>query len=303
MLQPLLAVLCGGFVGFALGLLGGGGSILATPLLLYVVGLDPHRAIGTSALAVSASALANFTAHYRAGNVRWRSAGLFALVGMLGAALGSEMGKAVDGGRLLFLFALLMLVVATRMARSKAGPSPCDVPPRHRYCNRTSMPRIAAAALAVGALSGFFGIGGGFLIVPALLSATGMPMLFAVGSSLLAVGAFGLTTAANYALSGLVDWPVAAETILGGCVGGWIGMRLACRLADARTLLNRVFAGLVCLVALYMLMRTYDDVRTRNHTATSSAASSIAAQKPATPLQPPLLQNQPPTVPMTLEPT
>ncbi len=254
-LEPFLAVLCGGFVGFALGLLGGGGSILATPLLLYVIGLGPHQAIGTGALAVSASAFANFATHYRAGNVRWRSAGLFALIGMIGAFIGSELGKSFDGKKLLFLFAILMIVVGIKMFRSKGSSSPQDVPAGYRYCNRQSVPKIAVAALAVGALSGFFGIGGGFLIVPALLFATGMPMLFAVGSSLLAVGAFGLTTAANYAVAGLIDWPVAAEYIVGGFIGGWIGMQIACRLSSQKTTLNRIFAALVCLVALYMLYK------------------------------------------------
>ena len=255
LLDPMLAVLCGGFVGFALGLLGGGGSILATPMLLYVIGLEPHQAIGTGALAVSASAFANFATHYRAGNVRWRSAVLFALVGMTGAFMGSALGKAFDGKKLLFLFAILMIVVGIKMFRSKGGPSARDVPANHRYCNRQSIPRLAVAAVAVGALSGFFGIGGGFLVVPALLFATGMPMLFAVGSSLLAVGAFGLTTAANYAMSGLIDWPVAAEYVLGGFIGGWIGMQIASRVSSQKTTLNRIFAAMVCVVAIYMIYR------------------------------------------------
>lgn len=117
--------------------------------------------------------------------------------------------------------------------------------------------KIAAAALLVGTLSGFFGIGGGFLIVPGLLFSTGMPMIFAVGSSLLAVGSFGLTTAVNYAISGLVDWPVAAEYIAGGIIGGWIGMRLSIRLAPRKAALNRVFAGFVFVVAAYMLYRNF----------------------------------------------
>lgn len=254
-LVPLLPVLCGGGVGFTLGLLGGGGSILATPLLLYVVGLAPHRAIGTGALAVSASAFMNFAAHTRAGNVRWRSAGLFALVGTIGALAGSELGKSLDGKKLLFLFAILMIGVGLRMFRSKGGASPGNVPSGHRYCNRRSAPRIAGVALAVGALSGFFGIGGGFLVVPALLVSTGMPTLFAIGSSLLAVGAFGFATAANYAWSGLVDWTVAAEFIGGGGIGGWVGMRCACRLSGRKTTLNRIFAVLICLVAIYMFCR------------------------------------------------
>ncbi|MEO6382323.1 MAG: TSUP family transporter, partial [Nitrobacter sp.] len=106
-----LAVGSGGLVGFSLGLIGGGGSILATPLLLYVVGLTPpHLAIGTGALAVAANAFLSFTNYARKGAVRWRSALIFAVIGSIGAFAGSSVGKAINGDRLLFLFGLLMLV-------------------------------------------------------------------------------------------------------------------------------------------------------------------------------------------------
>src|SRR5690606_14702597 len=106
------ALASGGLVGFALGLVGGGGSILATPLLLYVVGVSqPHIAIGTSALAVSVNAFANLVGHARSGNVRWRCALVFAGVGTSGALAGSSLGKMIDGERLLFLFGLLMFLV------------------------------------------------------------------------------------------------------------------------------------------------------------------------------------------------
>lgn len=253
MLQSALAVLSGGIVGFVLGLIGGGGSILATPLLLYVVGLQPHIAIGTGALAVSANAFANFAGHARAGNVRWMDAAIFAAVGMAGAAVGSWFGKSFDGQRLLFLFAILMVVVGVLMLRRKdAKPSSFEADDRPATGR---MALVVACALAVGLLSGFFGIGGGFLIVPGLLFSTGMPMLFAVGSSLLAVGAFGLTTAISYASSGLVDWVVALEYIAGGLAGGYLGMQLACRLGHRKAALNRIFAGLVFAVAFYMLYR------------------------------------------------
>ena len=254
LLHPALAVLCGSLVGFTLGLIGGGGSIMATPLLLYVVGLAPHAAIGTGALAVSANAFINFGGHARAGNVRWRSAIVFAVVGVAGAAAGSSLGKAFDGKRLLFLFAILMIVVGVLMLR-KGRRSPGSDRSHTPEDGRGNIALVVAAALAVGALSGFFGIGGGFLIVPGLLFSTGMPMIFAVGSSLLAVGTFGLTTAVNYALSGLVDWGVAAEYIAGGIAGGLLGMWLAVRLAPRKALLNQVFAGFVFVVAGYMLYR------------------------------------------------
>lgn len=247
-MQAVLAVLCGGLVGFTLGLIGGGGSIMATPLLLYVVGLAPHQAIGTGALAVSVNAFINCAGHARVGNVRWRSAIVFAVAGMAGAALGSTLGKAFDGKRLLFLFAILMIVVGVLMLRRRPPASLTGERPG-------SVPRVVAAALVVGTLSGFFGIGGGFLIVPGLLLSTGMPMLFAVGSSLLAVGTFGMTTAANYAMSGLVVWPVAGEYIAGGIAGGIAGMALAVRLAPRKAALNQIFAGFVFIVAVYMLYR------------------------------------------------
>ena len=115
-MNALPALLSGSGVGFTLGLIGGGGSILATPLLLYVVGMaQPHLAIGTSALAVAANAFLTLIGHAKAGNVRWRCAIVFAVVGIVGALAGSSLGKAVDGQRLLFLFALLMIVVGIHM--------------------------------------------------------------------------------------------------------------------------------------------------------------------------------------------
>ncbi len=253
--QMLLAVASGGAVGFSLGLIGGGGSILAVPLLLYLVRYpDPHVVIGTTALAVSASAYLNLLPHARAGNVRWREGIVFAVIGAAAAFAGSSLGKVVDGRKLLFLFALLMLVVAALMLRPRSVPAlATDArPPRAEFA------KIAAAAAAVGLLSGFFGIGGGFLIVPGLAFSTGMPMLSAVGTSLLSVGTFGLTTALNYARSGLIDWTVAAMYIGGGVLGGWSGARWATHLgAKRKDALQKIFAALVSVVALYMLYRNF----------------------------------------------
>jgi uncharacterized membrane protein YfcA len=122
--------------------------------------------------------------------------------------------------------------------------------------DRRCVLRITLTGFAAGAASGFFGIGGGFLIVPGLMFATGMPLINAIGTSLFAVGAFGLATALNYAASGYVDWLVAGEYIAGGVLGGWLGMQLALRLADQKNTLNRVFAGIIFAVAAYMIWRT-----------------------------------------------
>lgn len=250
------AVGSGSVVGFMLGLLGGGGSILATPLLLYVVGVaEPHVAIGTGALAVSANAFANFGIHAVKGHVWWRCAIVFSLLGAIGALLGSTLGKSMDGDKLLFLFGIVMVVVGGLMLRPKKSLSTVPRPIDAKMCLIT-----AAVALASGAASGLFGIGGGFLIVPGLILATGMPMINAVGSSLLSVGAFGLATAINYAASGLVDGMLAVEFVGGGIVGGVFGMILSTRLSVYKGLLNRMFAGLIFMVAGYVLYRSLSGV-------------------------------------------
>jgi len=241
----------GALVGFILGLIGGGGSILATPLLLYVVGVSqPHVAIGTGALAVSVNAFANFISHARKGNVLWRCAAVFAVIGTLGALAGSTLGKSLRGELLLFLFGLVMIVVGVSMLIPRR-----EAPATAQVTTLGNCLRTAAVALVAGGAAGFFGIGGGFLIVPALILATGMSMSKAVGSSLLAVGAFGLATAMNYAASGLVDWRIAGLFIAGGIGGGLLGTRLSLHLGQQKNTLARVFAGVVFVVAFYILYR------------------------------------------------
>lgn len=250
--QGLLAVASGSVVGFSLGLVGGGGSVLAVPLLVYLVGVtNPHVAIGTSAVAVAANALINLVSHARKGAVKWRCAAVFALFGIVGALIGAWFGRQMDGERLLALFAILMMVVGGLMLRNRSGEG---LP--HVRLGRDNFPKLAGFGLATGLLSGFFGIGGGFLIVPGLIVATGMPIMNAMASSLLAVAGFGVTTAGSYASAGLVNWPIAGIFVLGGIGGGLIGTRAARRLGQKRGLLNTLFAGLIFVVAAYMLVRT-----------------------------------------------
>lgn len=251
-LQYVLSVAAGSLVGFSLGLVGGGGSILAVPLMVYLVGIhDPHVAIGTSALAVAANAAVNLANHARSGNVKWRCASVFAAVGVVGALLGSTLGKAIGGQQLLALFALLMILVAGLMLRRRSSSGNQAV----RLSQENAL-KLTAYGFATGLLSGFFGIGGGFLVVPGLIAATGMPILFAVGSSLVAVTAFGVATAFNYAYSGWVNWALAATFIGGGVVGGWFGARLAARLSTRRGALNVVLATLILFVGAYTLYRS-----------------------------------------------
>jgi uncharacterized protein len=252
MTQMALAIGSGSIVGFSLGLVGGGGSILAVPLLVYVVGLDnPHVAIGTSAIAVALNAATNLAMHSQAGNVKWRCAIVFAVAGVGGALLGSTLGKMMDGQRLLALFAVLMMVVGALMLRGRAHIGDAGV-----KLSSENLPKLLGFGLIAGALSGFFGIGGGFLIVPALMLATGMQTLNAIGSSLVSVTAFGLTTAGNYAWSGLVDWPLAGLFVAGGLLGSLLGVRSAKSLSNRKGALTIVFAMLIFAVALYMLVRS-----------------------------------------------
>lgn len=252
-IQYILGALSGILVGFTLGLVGGGGSILAVPLMVYVVGVgSPHLAIGTSALAVAANALASLFNHARDRNVNWRCGSAFALAGVAGALAGSTLGKAFDGQKLLFLFALLMLFVAAMMYRSRRNEGV-----EGAQCTSENLPKVSAFGFGTGALSGFFGIGGGFLIVPALIASTRMPIYRAIGTSLIAVSAFGLTTALNYASSGLLDWPLAGSFIVGGVAGSVIGTMASHRLAEHKGWLNSLFAGLIAVVACYMLYRSW----------------------------------------------
>jgi uncharacterized membrane protein YfcA len=247
-MMAVLGLASGALVGFSLGLVGGGGSILAVPLMVYLVGVpEPHVAIGTSAIAVAANAAVNLSNHARGGTVRWSCAA----AGIIGAFVGSIFGKMLDGQKLLALFALLMLVIAALMLKTRSRIGLPDA-----KMSWSNMPAILGLGLATGTLSGFFGIGGGFLIVPALMLATGMSIMNAVSSSLVAVTAFGLTTAASYAWSGLISWGLAGLFVAGGISGGLIGTRLARLLADRRGALNVLFAAVIVAVALYMLLRS-----------------------------------------------
>ena len=173
----VLAVAVGALVGLVLGLIGGGGSVLAVPLLVYVVGVkSPHVAIATSSIAVALSAFTNLIDHARRGHVYWPVALLFAVSGVTGTALGCRLGQHTEGQKLLLLFGIAMVAIATSMAlrRDGAGGPPVQV--------RDTAPRVAGTGFVVGALSGFFGIGGGVLAVPGLVASASLPMILAIGN-------------------------------------------------------------------------------------------------------------------------
>lgn len=208
-------------------------------------------AIGTAAIAVGLNAAMGLVGHARHCNVKWRCGMVFAAAGVAGALTGAELGKAYDGQKLLFLFGVLMVVVGGLMLRKRTGGPRPDVVLDRDSAGRL-VPRLAPAGLGVGLLSGFFGIGGGFLIVPGLIWATAMPMAAAVGTSLLAVTAFGLSTAASYAMSGLVDWPIVGLLIVGGVAGSLAGIALGRRLAETKHLLETLFGVMVIGIGVYV---------------------------------------------------
>jgi uncharacterized protein len=243
----------GALVGITLGLIGGGGSVLAVPLLVYLVGVpSAHVAIGSSAVAVAVNASWGLFTHARLGTVKWRCALVFTAAGVIGAFVGAHMGKQLGGPELLALFGLAMIGIGIYMISVRPQTIGRDV----RLTPETAahlLPRLLLFGAGVGLLSGFFGIGGGFLIVPGLVLATGMGLQNAIGTSLFAVTAFGLTTAASYAVSGLVDWRVALLVIAGGAAGVLLGARTNAHLASRKQALAGVFAGVVIATGLYIV--------------------------------------------------
>jgi uncharacterized protein len=245
------ALASGAAVGLLLAVFGGGGSVLAAPLLLYAVGVqDPHVAIGTSSAAVAANAAFNLVGHWRGGRVKWPCALTFAGAGLIGSFAGSSLAKLMPGQSLLLVFAAAMAAIALSMFRkpkSEGDPTVKITP--------ALMLRLTPLGLGTGFAAGFFGIGGGFLIVPGLMLATGMTIANAAASSLVSVALFGAATSANYALSGWVDWRLAGLLLAGGALGGRAGLRIAKSLTKRADLARKGFAALVLAVAAYVAAR------------------------------------------------
>lgn len=245
------AVASGAVVGLLLGVFGGGGSVLATPLLLYVVGVrDPHVAIGTSAAAVAVNALAGLAVQARAGRVKWPCALVFGVAGLAGSLTGAHLAKQVEGQQLLLWFAAAMALIGLSMLAPKrtAGDPGVRLTPGLTV-------RLAPMGLATGAAAGFFGIGGGFLIVPGLMTATGMTLAHAAASSLVSVALFGAATSASYAASSLVDWGLFVALVSGGGAGVLMAAPLARKLESRADLARRMFAVMVIAVAAYVAWR------------------------------------------------
>jgi uncharacterized membrane protein YfcA len=236
-------------VGLLLGLVGGGGSILTVPILVYVIGLDIRAATATSLAIVGTSALAGAIPHARAGRVNGHVALFFGLVGIAGAFVGTWLNHLVAGAWILLLFGVLMLAVAARMWLRKAPGQSA----RTGEDEPGAVWKVGLAGLVVGLLTGFFGVGGGFLIVPALALALGMPMAMAVGTSLVIIAINSASGIAAHLGTGGFDLPVALFFIAGGLSGGVLGGRLA-RKIDERAL-SRAFSAVVAGIGVYLIVQ------------------------------------------------
>lgn len=243
MLPALLGALA---IGLSLGLLGSGGSILTVPVLHYLVGQPEKLAIGGSLLVVGLIAAAATVPYALSRQVDWRNVAWFGLPGMVGAWLGATLARWVPGPVQLVLFAIVMLIAAWRMLRG-AVVQRADHEP-HRAA-------VIAGGLGVGTLSGLVGVGGGFLIVPALVLLAGVPMASAVGTSLAVISLNAVTGFAKYVgvladESLELDWPVLLAVAAIGIVGSFAGHRLGRRLPQAT--LRRVFGVFLVVMGLFI---------------------------------------------------
>ena len=267
---PPEAVAAGGLVGLSLGLTGGGGAIFAVPLLVYWLGVDPKTAVSISLVTVAVTALVGAVERWWYGQLELPTGLLFAAAGMVAAPLGSWLGTLVPPSVLLAAFAVLMLVIAARMwlkasdnverlspASLDAGSGPAcrrDPEGKLRMTSRCATV-LTSVGLAVGVLSGLFGVGGGFLIVPALVTFASMGVPRAVGTSLLVMTLVGTAAVASQIIAGRgipadVTTGFVAGSIPGLFAGSFIGRRLT------GPLLARIFAVAIVCVAAFVIAKT-----------------------------------------------
>ena len=249
----IFAILAGIVMGLVLGALGGGGSILAVPALVYLLHQSAHTATTESLVVVGTTALVATLGHHRRGNVRWGQGLLFGVLGAAGTWAGSQLSQHISQKLLLESFSLLLLVVAVMMWRkttSRGSRGGAGVPvawtPRR-------VVRLLITASAFGLLVGFFGVGGGFAAVPALVLALDTPMPVAVGTSLLVIAVNSVTALASRLGGGAtMHWDVVLPFTISAAIASLVGGHVASRL-PLRTL-TRSFAVLLVLVAVYMMV-------------------------------------------------
>lgn len=232
-------------VGVALGLLGGGGSILTVPLLAYVAGMDAKQAIATSLLVVGTTSAVAAISHARAGRVQWRTGLIFGVAGMAGAFGGGLLARFIPGSVLLIGFAVMMIGTAIAMLRGRKDGGPTD--PHHRI----PVPKAIIEGLVVGLVTGLVGAGGGFLVVPALALMGGLPMPIAVGTSLVVIAMKSFAGLAGYLSSVTIDWRIAGMVTAAAVLGALVGSRLTALVNPDS--LRKVFGWFVLVMSSVIL--------------------------------------------------
>ena len=260
------ALLIGAFVGIVVGSLGAGGGILSVPILVYILGQDPHQATGLSLIIVGLTATVSLATRARSGNVAWREGALFALAGLVGTWAGSTLGPLVSARALMLSFCALLGAVAVFMVRSQLHPSTSsssdeagDASGDKGSWTLATVCRVVALATLTGFLTGFFGVGGGFVIVPALHLALRYPMRRASATSLLVMVITAVFGLASRTLSGTLTITAEAGAMVAlfagaSMVGGFVGARLTARVSNR--VLGLVFAALLIIVAASTLAAT-----------------------------------------------
>jgi uncharacterized membrane protein YfcA len=235
-------------VGISLGMLGGGGSILTVPILVYVAGLDAKVAIAASLFVVGVTSLAGMLSHARQGRVKWRTGLVFGLAGMVGAYSAGLVGGHLPGNVLLIAFAIMMVATSLAMLRGRR-----TAPAHQASDGELPVKRIVVDGLVVGVVTGLVGAGGGFLVVPALVLLGGLPMSVAVGTSLLVIAMKSFAGLAGYLSSVELPWGLVLGVTAAAVVGSVIGGRLAGKVPEAQ--LRKAFGWFVLAMGVFVLVQ------------------------------------------------
>ncbi|WP_199433824.1 sulfite exporter TauE/SafE family protein [Qaidamihabitans albus] len=231
-------------VGLALSVLGGGGSILTVPILIYLAGLGAKHAIALSLFVVGVTSAIGAVSHARAGRVRWRTGLVFGAAGMAGAYGGGRLAAFVPDSWLLAGFGLMMIGTAVAMIRGRSGG-------RGEPHGELPVLVVVVEGVVVGAVTGLVGAGGGFLVVPALALLGGLPMAVAVGTSLVVIAMKSFAALAGYLASVEIDWPLAMAVTAAAVAGGLLGGRLAGRIPES--VLRQGFGWFVIVMGGFVL--------------------------------------------------
>jgi uncharacterized membrane protein YfcA len=247
----ILGLVLSGLIGLSLGLIGGGGSIITVPVLVYVLGVEAHEAVGMSLAVVGATSLVGSILHYRRGNLQLKTDLTFGAAGIAGALIGSPLTRLLSTSVLMLTFATLMLVIAILMLRRKP-PGNLDIESAEQI---PSVWKAVSAGFVVGVLTGFLGVGGGFLIVPALVMFGGLSMKDAIGTSLFVIFLNCVAGLIGHASQNNFDWSLTAKVTSLAVVGTIFGTILSHRVAANK--LQKGFAAFVLAVAVFLLAKNY----------------------------------------------